>query len=194
MDLFSFFVPPALPCLSFYLTSIYDHSIFEAFSKVVQKLIPQLPTLENLLNIFISVRGDLTEFSVRGTVKQFLLLRCKLYALKHLLNTNSFWKELWILNAERQGYKSKSCYYGIIIEQRNKYSSCPSGLRNPIERSSVRVVCLLSLMHKRMVSDWSSNRICSCVLFNVSTSLSVSSVWIRRSNRSHLKWMLTKPS
>lgn len=41
--------------LSFYLTSIYDHSIFEAFSKVVQKLIPQLPTLENLLNLFISV-------------------------------------------------------------------------------------------------------------------------------------------
>merc|ERR1712110_1141150 len=40
--------------LTFYLTSIYDHSIFEAFSKVVQKLIPQLPTLENLLNVFIS--------------------------------------------------------------------------------------------------------------------------------------------
>lgn len=38
------------------MTSIYDHSIFEAFSKVVQKLIPQLPTLENLLNILISVR------------------------------------------------------------------------------------------------------------------------------------------
>lgn len=43
--------------LSFYLTSIYDHSIFEAFSKVVQKLIPQLPTLENLLNVFISNSG-----------------------------------------------------------------------------------------------------------------------------------------
>ena len=41
--------------LSFHLTSIYDHSIFEAFSKVVQKLIPQLPTLENLLNVLISV-------------------------------------------------------------------------------------------------------------------------------------------
>lgn len=41
--------------LSFYMTSIYDHSIFEAFSKVVQKLIPQLPMLENLLNILISV-------------------------------------------------------------------------------------------------------------------------------------------
>lgn len=47
--------PLPLPLFSFYLTSIYDHSIFEAFSKVVQKLIPQLPTLENLLNIFISV-------------------------------------------------------------------------------------------------------------------------------------------
>lgn len=44
---------------SFYMTSIYDHSIFEAFSKVVQKLIPQLPTLENLLNIFISVSFSL---------------------------------------------------------------------------------------------------------------------------------------
>lgn len=41
--------------MSFYLTSIFDHSIFEAFSKVIQKLIPQLPTLENLLNIFCSV-------------------------------------------------------------------------------------------------------------------------------------------
>jgi Ras-related GTP-binding protein C/D len=40
--------------LSFYLTSIYDHSIFEAFSKVVQKLVRQLPTLENLLDILIS--------------------------------------------------------------------------------------------------------------------------------------------
>lgn len=40
---------------SFHLTSIYDYSIFEAFSKVVQKLIPQLPKLENLLNIFIVV-------------------------------------------------------------------------------------------------------------------------------------------
>lgn len=41
--------------MSFGGNSIYDHSIFEAFSKVVQKLIPQLPTLENLLNILITV-------------------------------------------------------------------------------------------------------------------------------------------
>jgi len=39
--------------MSFYLTSIYDHTIFEAFSKVIQKLIPQMPTLENLLDILI---------------------------------------------------------------------------------------------------------------------------------------------
>ncbi|EEP78055.1 GTP-binding protein GTR2 [Uncinocarpus reesii 1704] len=35
----------------FYLTSIYDYSVFEAFSKVIQKLIPYLSTLENLINI-----------------------------------------------------------------------------------------------------------------------------------------------
>src|SRR3989338_8088766 len=39
--------------VAFHTTSIYDHSIFEAFSKVIQKLIPQLPTLENLLNSLV---------------------------------------------------------------------------------------------------------------------------------------------
>jgi len=44
--------------LSFHLTSIYDHSIFEAFSKVVQKLIEQeQPALENLLDILNAVRA-----------------------------------------------------------------------------------------------------------------------------------------
>ncbi len=43
--------------INFHLTSIYDHSIFEAFSKVVQQLIPQLPTLENLLDILVSRRA-----------------------------------------------------------------------------------------------------------------------------------------
>lgn len=33
-----------------------DHSIFDGLSKVVQLLIPQLPTLENMLNALISVR------------------------------------------------------------------------------------------------------------------------------------------
>lgn len=38
---------------SFHLTSIYDHTIFEAFSKIVQKLIPQLG-LESLLDGLIA--------------------------------------------------------------------------------------------------------------------------------------------
>eukprot|EP01083_Nonionella_stella_P072078 194100_1 len=44
---------PLVP-ISFYLTSIYDHSIFEAFSKVIQKLIPHLPFLENLMDCLIT--------------------------------------------------------------------------------------------------------------------------------------------
>jgi Ras-related GTP-binding protein C/D len=40
--------------IAFHLTSIYDHSIFEAFSKVIQRLIPQLPILENLLDVLVS--------------------------------------------------------------------------------------------------------------------------------------------
>lgn len=43
--------------ISFYLTSIYDYTVHEAFSKILQKLIPQLPTLENLLNILCSVKS-----------------------------------------------------------------------------------------------------------------------------------------
>lgn len=36
--------------VSFYLTSIFDHSIYEAFSRIVQKLIGELPSLENMLD------------------------------------------------------------------------------------------------------------------------------------------------
>ena len=38
------------PPISYYGTSIYDHSIFEGFSRVMQGLVPQLPIFENLLN------------------------------------------------------------------------------------------------------------------------------------------------
>ncbi|KAI1716570.1 gtr1/RagA G protein conserved region domain-containing protein [Ditylenchus destructor] len=38
--------------ISYHMTSIYDHSIFEAFSKVIQKLIKQYSALEQLLEIF----------------------------------------------------------------------------------------------------------------------------------------------
>ena len=36
--------------ISYFQTSIFDHSVFEAMSKVVQKLLPQLPAMEALLN------------------------------------------------------------------------------------------------------------------------------------------------
>ena len=43
-----------LVSVNYHLVSIYDHSIFEALSRVVQKVIPQLqPTLENLLNLLV---------------------------------------------------------------------------------------------------------------------------------------------
>lgn len=45
--------------LTYYLTSIYDNSIYEAFSKIIQKLIRELPTLENLLNVLCSVSGEI---------------------------------------------------------------------------------------------------------------------------------------
>ena len=38
------------PPVSFYATSVYDDSIYEALSKVLQLLNPQLPTFEALLN------------------------------------------------------------------------------------------------------------------------------------------------
>lgn len=43
--------------LNFYLTSVYDHTIYEAVSRVVQRLVPQLSTLEELLNTLGSVRS-----------------------------------------------------------------------------------------------------------------------------------------
>jgi Ras-related GTP-binding protein C/D len=45
--------------VTFYQTSIYNHSIFEAFSKVIQKLIPQLGQLEAILtNLCRTCRFD----------------------------------------------------------------------------------------------------------------------------------------
>ncbi|PPQ63847.1 hypothetical protein CVT24_009060 [Panaeolus cyanescens] len=38
--------------LNFHLTSVYDHSLLEAFSRVLHKLIESLPYLEELLNVF----------------------------------------------------------------------------------------------------------------------------------------------
>lgn len=62
--------------MSFHLTSIYDHSIFEAFSKVVQKLIPQLATLENLLNILITNSGIEKAFLFDVVSKIYIATDC----------------------------------------------------------------------------------------------------------------------
>jgi Ras-related GTP-binding protein C/D len=37
----------------FYLTSIFDHLIYEAFLRIVQKLLPELPLLENMLDSLV---------------------------------------------------------------------------------------------------------------------------------------------
>eukprot|EP01029_Cantina_marsupialis_P028944 TRINITY_DN778228_c0_g1_i1.p1 TRINITY_DN778228_c0_g1~~TRINITY_DN778228_c0_g1_i1.p1 ORF type:complete len:332 (-),score=64.48 TRINITY_DN778228_c0_g1_i1:302-1297(-) len=40
--------------INFHLTSIYDHSVFAVMSSVVQKMIPQFDTLENLLGMLVA--------------------------------------------------------------------------------------------------------------------------------------------
>jgi Ras-related GTP-binding protein C/D len=48
--------------VNFHLTSVYDHSIREAFSRVLHKLIDSLPYLEDLLNVFCSVSAPTRPF------------------------------------------------------------------------------------------------------------------------------------
>ena len=72
--------------MSFFLTSIYDHSVLEAFSKVVQRLIPQLPTLENLLNYLISA----CKMEVRTRTHALAVARFIYsirYTTRHAINT-----------------------------------------------------------------------------------------------------------
>jgi Ras-related GTP-binding protein C/D len=49
--------------VNFHLTSVYDHSIREAFSRVLHKLIDSLPYLEDLLNVFCSVSAITPSFA-----------------------------------------------------------------------------------------------------------------------------------
>ena len=49
--------------VNFHLTSVYDHSIREAFSRVLLKLIDSLPYLEDLLNVFCSVCTSTPSFA-----------------------------------------------------------------------------------------------------------------------------------
>lgn len=40
----------------YHLTSVFDTSIYEALSKVIQKLVPEQASLERLLDLLCSVR------------------------------------------------------------------------------------------------------------------------------------------
>jgi Ras-related GTP-binding protein C/D len=55
------------------LTSIYDRSIFDAFSKVVQKLTPQINTLETLLDSFTTSSNVERAFLADIVTKIFLV-------------------------------------------------------------------------------------------------------------------------
>jgi Ras-related GTP-binding protein C/D len=44
--------------VNFHLTSIYDHSLQDAFSRVVHKLIDSLPYIEDLVNVFCGVSSQ----------------------------------------------------------------------------------------------------------------------------------------
>ena len=59
--------------VSYYLTSIYDHSALEAFSKVVQKLVNQLPILNSLLDKLIE------RYFPRLVVSTFVRISCLLF-------------------------------------------------------------------------------------------------------------------
>ncbi|RNA30585.1 Ras-related GTP-binding D [Brachionus plicatilis] len=60
----------------YHLTSIYDHSIFEAFSKVVHKLIPQHRQLERLLDFLCNSCGLERAFLFDVASKIFIASDC----------------------------------------------------------------------------------------------------------------------
>ncbi|KAF8843708.1 Gtr1 raga G protein Gtr2 [Paxillus ammoniavirescens] len=58
--------------LNFHLTSVYDHSLQEAFSRVIHKLIDSLPYLEGLLNVFCSNTSSPKAFLFDTTSKLYV--------------------------------------------------------------------------------------------------------------------------
>lgn len=86
--------------LTYYLTSIYDNSIYEAFSKIIQKLIRELPALENLLNVlcsvsfkasFILLKTKTSEIRTRGLIRHTCLIHSQKSTLLLIVH-------LWICN------------------------------------------------------------------------------------------------
>lgn len=63
--------------LGFHTTTIYDHSIYEAFSKVVQKQVPHLPLFENMLNSLCCSSNIEKSFLFDSTTKIYIATDCK---------------------------------------------------------------------------------------------------------------------
>lgn len=63
--------------LLYHLTSIYDNSIYEAFSRIIQKLIRELPTLENLLDVLREVSTFKEWYNQRRMTERYRTLEWK---------------------------------------------------------------------------------------------------------------------
>jgi len=58
--------------LNFYLTSIYDHSLREAFSRVLQRLVYFLPHYEDLINVFCANSSSTKTFLCDTTSRLYI--------------------------------------------------------------------------------------------------------------------------
>ncbi|KZP23758.1 Gtr1/RagA G protein Gtr2 [Athelia psychrophila] len=91
--------------LDFHLTSVYDHSVHEAFSRVLHKLIGSLPYLEDLLNIFCANSSSPKAFLFDTTSRLFVATDA---SPVDTLTHNLCCDYLNMLNSFRSLYQSKS--------------------------------------------------------------------------------------
>lgn len=83
--------------ISFYLTSIHDYSIHEALSKVVQKVIPNVDTFENLLDVVVTASGIMKAFLFSSSSKIYIATDSSpvdLHAFEHCCNFINFTEDL----------------------------------------------------------------------------------------------------
>ncbi|CAD6191871.1 unnamed protein product [Caenorhabditis auriculariae] len=130
--------------VTYHLTSIYDHSIFEAFSKVVQNLVRQLPTLERLLDIFN--QGS-------NVTKSFLFdISSKIYVA-----TDS-------LPVEMSIYELCCDMIDVTLDISSIYGSGEYGI--PFDEHSAAVIKLKkteswSFYSAKSIDSWHSSRLCA---------------------------------
>ncbi|KAI1344297.1 Gtr1/RagA G protein conserved region-domain-containing protein [Xylariaceae sp. FL0016] len=120
--------------VTFHLTSIYNHSIFEAFSKVIQKLIPRLGTLETMLtNLCRTCRFE----------KAYLFdVLSKIY-----IATDS-------APADMASYEICSDYIDVIIDVTEVYGSWP---RSAAYREALEGVPWNQKLEDQVASNWAES-------------------------------------